>query len=188
MQRWKLALIIVLALAVIVAAGYFGYFGLPGNGINPPAAQATPPPTVPVGTGDVRELVSAPGSLIETQQMNLTIGVDGQIDEIDVRPGDSIQKGHALVRLGDEGKYEAAVASTHLDLLTAQQALEDLNANAPKDTADAHQALLQAEDAYTKAQAVVESLKYPRATDARLNSSLNDYQAALRQYRRSPSG
>ena len=65
---------------------------------------------------------------------------------MNVRPGDAVKKGQALARLGDQGKYEAAVAAARVDLLTARQELEDLRANAPKETADAHQALVQAKD------------------------------------------
>jgi HlyD family secretion protein len=179
MQRWKTILFITLALILVGAAGYIGYFGVPTAAPNQPAAQPTPPPTVAVSSGDVRELISAPGTLIQTRQMNLTTGVDGRLDLVSVRPGDAVKKGQALAQLADPGKYEAVVASTHLDLLTAQQALEDLRANAPKDTADAHQALLQAKEAYDKAATQVETLKYPRASQQRLDSSLNDYQSAL---------
>ncbi len=182
MARWKLTLFIVFALAVIGAAGYFGFYGfqlphLPGP--SQPVQAATPPPTVPAARGDVRELVSAPGQLIGTQQMDLTIGVQGQIEAVDVRPGDAVKKGQALARLGEQGKYQAAATAARLDLLTARQELDDLNANAPKETADAHQALLQAEDDYAKAQNLVEALKYPRASKQRLDSTYADYQSAL---------
>ena len=99
MKLWKITLFIVLALGVIGAAGYVGFYGFPLSGPSQPAQAATPPPTVPVSLGDVRELVSAPGELIETQQMDLTIGVEGQVDEVDARPGDTVKKGQALVRL-----------------------------------------------------------------------------------------
>jgi RND family efflux transporter MFP subunit len=179
MKPWKLALLILLALAVIGAAGYFGYYGFQPPVPSQSAAMATPPPTVPVSVGDVRQLVSAPGQLVGTQKMNLTLGVQGQLDEVNVRSGDPVKKGQALARLGDQDKYEAAVASTHLDLLKAQQELEDLGASAPKETADAHQALIQAEDDYTKAKNMVESLKYPRASQSRLDGAYADYQSAL---------
>lgn len=179
MKSWKLAILIVLALAVIGAAGYFGYFGVQPAKAGLANAAATPPPTVALSRGDVRELVSAPGQLIETQQMSLTIGVQGQIDEMDVRPGDAVKKGQALARLGDQEKYEAAVDAAHLDLLQAKQDLEDLRANAPKETADAQQGLLQAKDDLDKAQKVVDSLVYPRASQERLDSAYADYRRAL---------
>ncbi len=172
----------VVGLVVIAGAGYFGFYGFQAPpGIGPTAPTATPPATVPVALGDVRQLVSAPGELNETRQMDLTIGVEGRIDEVNVRPGDAVKQGQTLARLGDPGKYEAALASTHLDLLTAQQDLEDLKANAPKETADAHQALLQAQDDLTKAQAVVDAQKYPRASQDRLDTAGADYQSALEQ-------
>src|SRR5512133_1637314 len=182
MKSCKLALSILFGLAVIGAAGYFGFFGF-----QPPATPAkantaaTPPPTVPVSKGDVRQLVSAPGTVAGTQKMNLVTGVQGRIDEINVRPGDSVKKGQTLARLADPGKYEALVDSTHIDLAKARQDLEDLRAAAPKDTADAQTALLKAEDDLTKAKNLVEALKYPRASQTRLDSTYADYQSALEQ-------
>ena len=73
MKPWKLTLIGVLSLAAIGAAGYFGYFGFQPPTPSQAAAQETPPPTVPVEKGSVRQLVSAPGELVETQQTNLTV-------------------------------------------------------------------------------------------------------------------
>lgn len=179
MKPWKLTMIGVLSLAAIGAAGYFGYFGFQPPSPSQAAAQETPPATVPVENGSVRQLVSAPGQLVETQQTNLTVGVEGQIDEVTVRPGDAVKKGQALARLGDQGQYEAAVAAARVDLLTARQELEELRANAPKETADAHQALIQAKDAYEKAKTLVQALKYPRASQERLDGVYADYQLAL---------
>lgn len=179
MKPWKLTLFILLALAVIGAAGYFGFFGFQPPASGQAASPAAPPATVPVAVGDVHQLVSAPGELVETQQVNLTVGVEGQIDEVNVRPGDTVKKGQALARLGNQGKYEAAVASARVDLLGAQQELEDLRANAPKETADAHTALIQAKDELDKAKNLVEALKYPRASKQRLDGVYADYQSAL---------
>lgn len=179
MQRWKFTLLFGFALAVVGAAGYFGYFGFQPSGKGQAATPAAPPSTVPVAKGDVRQLVSAPGQLIETRQMDLTIGIQGRIDSVAVRDGDAVKKGQELARLADPEKYEAAVASANLELLTARQELEELRANAPKESADAHQALIQAEDDYKKAETLVEALKYPRASQQRLDGVYADYQAAL---------
>ncbi len=179
MRRARTPVLILLALAVIGAAGYYGFYGLPAAGPNQPGPIATPPATVAVSRGDVRELVSAPGELVETQQTDLTIGVDGQLSEVDARPGDAVKKGQVLARLGDESKYQAAASSAHLALLTAQQALDDLRANAPKVTADAHQALIDAQAAYDQANTAQQALSYPRASKERLDGVYNDYQAAL---------
>ncbi len=179
MKPWMLTLLIIVCVAAIGAAGYFGYFGFQPPVPSQAAAQETPPPTVPVASGNVQQLVSAPGELVGTQQMNLTVGVEGQVDEVDVRPGDTVKKGQALARLGGQGQFTEAVTAARVDLLNAQQELEDLYANAPKDTADAHQALIQAKDAYDKAQTKVEALKYPRASKERLDGIYADYQIAL---------
>jgi HlyD family secretion protein len=179
MGRYKLLITIVTGVILVAAAAYFGYFGFQAPATGQPAAQVTPPPTVSVDLGTVRQLVSAPGALIETQIQNLTIGVSGWIEKLDVQPGDQVKKGQELARLGDKNKYEAAVTSAHLDLLSAQHELDELVANAPKVAADVHSALIQAEDDYKKAQKIVDALKFPRASQDRIDSSYADYRSAL---------
>ncbi len=179
MKPWMLALLILLALAAIGAAGYFGYYGFQPPAPGKAAQAETPPATVPVERGDVRQLVSAPGELVETRQASLAFGVAGQVAGVSARPGDAVKKGQELARLGDPAKYEAAAAAARVELLTARQELEDLRASAPKAAADAHAALVQAKDDYEKAKTLVEALKYPRASQERLDGVYADYQKAL---------
>ncbi len=181
MGRWKLILLVILALSVVGSAGYVGYFGLPTGAPAHAEAEETPPATVPVTKGNVRQIISAPGRVNGTHEQDLTMGVEGRVDSVTVRPGDAVTKGQVLVQLGEKNRFEAAVSAARLDLLQARQDLEDLRASAPQAAADAQADLIEAEDAYNKAQTKVEALKYPRATQARIDSTYNDYQKALQQ-------
>jgi HlyD family secretion protein len=178
MTRWKW---IGFGLLIAAAVGTAGYFGFRSNQPDAPDLGELAPETVPVERGDVQLAISAPGQMVETQNQLLHMQVEGQLEEVLVQPGDEVEEGQVLARIGGVETFEAVEAAAWLALLQAQQELDDLIANAPKDTADAQLALLEAEKALKKAQTKVESLKYPRASQERLDAVYNDYQAALQE-------
>jgi RND family efflux transporter MFP subunit len=139
------------------------------------------PPTVAVTKGNVVQSVDAPSQLVSMQEVNLQIGVSGTLQSVAVKPGDSVKQGQVLATIGDVEKYEGAVAGAQLQLLQAQQALDELIANAPQVTAQAQLNLLTAQQNLTKAQNAATALKYPRATDERIQDLENQYQADLEQ-------
>jgi HlyD family secretion protein len=102
-------LAIVLTLALIGGAGYWGF-----RSARPPAQSALQAPqTVPVTRGDVQQTVTGPGQLVGTQDVMLEMKVGGQLAEVKVRPGDSVKKGDVLARL---------------DILTLENAVRDATA------------------------------------------------------------
>ncbi len=176
MKKWMWVCLGVLVIALVGAAGYYGFIS---SRPPDPAAEEEAPATVEVTTGDVQQAVSAPGQMIETKRESLRMGVEGQLAEVLVRPGDKVTQGQVLARMADKEAFEARVASAHLEVLQARQELDDLTASAPKAAADAQIALLEAEKKLEKAEAISESLKYPRAGQERLDSTYADYQKAL---------
>ncbi len=75
----------------------------------------------------------------------------GKVEEVLVKEGDAVSKGAVLLRLGDREAYQASLAAAQSDLLSAEQALDQL-----KRTADLayNQALLDeaaAQKAYNAA-------------------------------------
>ncbi len=121
-----LLLVILIAMALIVGAGYFGFRSAR------PQAKAAPqaPPTIPVTRGDVRQTVDGPGQLVGTQEMVLEVQVAGRLAEIDVRPGDSVKAGQVLARLETlplENAVRDATAQleqSRLELQRAQRAAQ----------------------------------------------------------------
>jgi len=63
--------------------------------------------------------VNAPGQLVTTRQVDLTLDVSGRLAEVPVRPGDSVQEGDVLARL-ETGPLEQAVAQADLNVRLAQ--------------------------------------------------------------------
>lgn len=175
MKRWRIIAAAGLALVVIGGAGYWGVRSSQAKNPTPAAA----PDTVAVERGDVAYTVTGPGVSVDNGETILESRVAGRVESLLVRPGDRITAGQILAALGDRTKFEDAVKEKQVQVLNAQQALEDLIAKAPKESADALLALLDAQGKATKAQATVDAMKYPRANQQRIDAANNDYQQAL---------
>ncbi len=143
-QKWVYITIGLLALALIGGAGYLGV-----HGNEAAAKEVQAPPTVPVTQGDVIQSVDAPSELTATQEINLQMGVSGRLEDLLVQPGDSVKKGQVLARIGDQVKYEGAVANAQMQVAQAQQTLNDLINNAPQASSQAQVDMLNAQQAYT---------------------------------------
>jgi HlyD family secretion protein len=139
MKRLTRMLGVLLAVALVVAAGYLGFRGATGEpGLDmvselegllsavglrgrPARASAVPeaPPTVPVSRGDVRQTVIAPGQLVGTRATVLSTDVGGHLAQILVRPGDVVRAGEVLARM-DQPPLEQALAEARLRLEQAE--------------------------------------------------------------------
>jgi multidrug resistance efflux pump len=69
----------------------------------------------------------------------------GEVEDIKVKEGQTVKSGDILATLGNPEAAQAELKTAKLDLLTAQQALDDLEQNAALDEAQAYQALVEAE-------------------------------------------
>lgn len=141
MKRLGIFLSIVLALAVVGSAGYLGTRSVQSETI--PAAQV--PTTVEVTRGDVQQTVTAPGQLVGTCQVALTLDVSGKLVEVHVRPGERVQAGDVLARI-DRSPLAEKVAAAQADLEVTQAQLVHLQAGPSEaEMASAQLALAQAE-------------------------------------------
>ena len=104
MRRWLIALAIGV---VVVLVGATGYFSSRDTGSE---SGGTQPTTVPVTRGDVQQLVTASGKLVNTHAATLSMGASGQLAKVNVRPGDRVKQGQVL----------AALDSTDLEQSAAQ--------------------------------------------------------------------
>jgi HlyD family secretion protein len=136
MKTWRIVLGIIFTLVIIGGAGYLGVQNVPGE------ADSTPPAplTVAVTRGDVQQTVTAPGQVVGTQEVLLGFEVSGQLAEIEVRPGDTVQAGAILARLKPRplaealetarlelaqvrARHDQALAEARLDLQIAEAEL-----------------------------------------------------------------
>lgn len=107
--------------------------------------------------------VIAEGHLIPARDTTLSFQAMGTVVSVDVETGDKVKKGEVLARLG--GESDAAYAAAQLELVTAQQALDDLQESQDEVRAQSLIALDEAEEAYDKAVDYYESLFEPYEYD-----------------------
>jgi HlyD family secretion protein len=70
--------------------------------------------------------VVAEGRLTPASHVELAFSVAGQVDEVFVKEGDTVESGQVIARLRTRERFEAEVASAHMELTNAQIALEEL--------------------------------------------------------------
>ncbi len=116
--------------------------------------------------GDLIVYASGAGSVVPASEVGVGFDESGTINEILVNVGEQVQAGQLLARLQTnktEEEVALAIADAELNVLTAQQTLDDINGSAQMDAA---QALLTVEEA----EQALEDLQ---------NTELRDAQALL---------
>jgi HlyD family secretion protein len=146
MKRWWILLVPV----AILALGAVGYAGF-RSAEQPAPTAAAAPATVAVTRGDVQQTVTAPGKLVGTQEIALSMGTSGRIAELDVRPGDEVKQGQVLAAL-DTGDLQLDVAQAQQSYLIAQAHYSSTVQADPNAVAAARAALSSANTAYQTAQ------------------------------------
>ncbi len=159
MKRWFITGGIVVAIVLVGAMGWVGYSSTQAQATPPPA-----PPTTPVSVCDVQQTIDSPGSVVNTRVESIQMPANGSLADILVSPGDTVSAGQVLARLADPDALSAALADAHVKLLQAQRDLQDVTDQAPVKTAQAYQALLDAQKALQTAQTHRLSKSYQRAS------------------------
>lgn len=95
--------------------------------------------------------VSASGVLAPAQSAALASPQGGNIQYLQVKVGDSVEGGEVLVRLAGSERLAAAVEAANLELLSARQALMELQDNASQERAKAMLRVATAKDNLDKA-------------------------------------
>lgn len=134
-------------------------------------------PTLPLIQPEVKGIV-AEGRVVPKETANLFFVISGEVGEVLASEGDQVERGQVLARLSERETYEAALAAAELELLQAQQQLDDLKEKAALASSQALLAKLSAEDTLRKAQEQLEALDtdetQERIDDAR--QAVIDYQ------------
>lgn len=85
--------------------------------------------------------------VVAGESVELKFPISGIVDEIYIDEGEPVKKGQVIARLTGKEQYDAQLASLELDLLIAQQTLDELFDNADLNSARAQLNLAQAERA-----------------------------------------
>lgn len=192
-KKKKFLLISGIVLAV-AAAGAFGYRAIAGR-----AAASSDLRTGLVSTGTVSTTISGSGSVRSRQNAIVSWQTSGTVDAVSVQMGQNVQTGDNLASL-DPSTISTGIIQAQSDLIDAQNAYEELlkpdplkiakaqiavddakealaNLHNPTDAAlaEAELAVINAQSTADDAQAVVDRLKYGRASDEMLASAKAGY-------------
>ncbi len=119
----------------------------------PTQSQPTPIPVV-----NTAGVISAEGRLVPVRSSTLSFLSGGELGELLVREGDSVDSGAMLARLGKREPLQAALSQANLELLSAQQALNDLKDTQGVSREQRAQALVDARVALNEAKNALEDL------------------------------
>ncbi len=154
-------LVIIVVLAVLATASWFGYRQFGGAR----AAAAPDYEVIPVKRGNITATVSATGAVQPERQANLAFqGAGGIVVSVAVKAGDQVKAGQVLAQL-DTKDLELALRQAQISLRTAQAQYQQLAA--PPNASD----LAASQAALASAQAAYQQL---------LNGADADQQAAAR--------
>ena len=132
------------AILLVVVGGYFTY-----DYFSADSAEASETPQVQTAvarSGDLTVFATGAGQVIPAAEVNLGFGEAGTLAELLVKVGDQVQAGNVIARLEtnqSQDEIALALAEAELNVLTAQQGLDDIYDSIQIDTA---QALLAVED------------------------------------------
>lgn len=161
MKRYGLLFLTVLA----------GLLALTACNAGQEAADLQPTPISP-------EAVIAEGRLVPDDDLALSFTVRGKVAEILVEDGQAVREGQALIRLADREQAEAALASSRLELTSAQQAYDQFVRTEGQGRAEAWQAYMDAQDVRAEAEREWEDLDLDNIEDR-----IEDLQADVEDYK-----
>ncbi len=162
-KGWWIALLCI----VLLAGGAAVYIFVFNNGEIPFAAQDetyTTYQTADILQRDVRVSINGSGTLITTNSYDLNFSSQGVVEELNVQLGDKVKAGDVLAKQGNSITLEANIASSELNVLEAQQTLDDLLANADVNLSQAYQDWVTAQDDYDTALANSQRSAYSRCS------------------------
>jgi HlyD family secretion protein len=140
------------------------------------SGTGTPTPTPLPPVSDSLAVV-ADGRVLPAQSLDFSFAAGGQVAQVLVAEGDTVAAGALIAQLKSSQALQAQVSNAQLNLLTAQQAVKDLQDSAALASAQAAFAVAQASDALTQTQKDLRNVQNP--VSDRLQTSVSDAKLAL---------
>jgi multidrug efflux pump subunit AcrA (membrane-fusion protein) len=106
-------------------------------------------------------VVSATGVVLPLKRSTLSVTFPGVVDQVLVERGDVVEEGQVLLRLKGKEEIEAQVAQARTEVISAEQALNDLYENHDLALAAALQAYYLANNAVKEAQYQLDNFTVP---------------------------
>jgi HlyD family secretion protein len=108
--------------------------------------------------------ITTEGKIVPVRFASLSFSISGAVAEVLVEEGDSIAAGDLIAVLEGKERLEAAIVAAELEVLSAEQALEDLHENAELRKAGAQLELADAEQAVDQAQERLDSKDFKKGS------------------------
>jgi multidrug resistance efflux pump len=89
------------------------------------SADETPTPDGNL-TGEYEKVVSATGVVNPDKKATISVSIAGIVEEVLVEKGDLVSEGQTLIRLKGKEEIQASIAAAKFEVLSAQQAFDDL--------------------------------------------------------------
>ncbi len=146
-------------LKLLILLAVLGLFSAACDLIQPPGSEAEPT-QIPVVVSDTE--IVAEGRIVPKDEVDLSFFTSGQIEEVFFEEGDLVKVDDVLARLGNREELEAAIANTEAELLSAQQALDELYDNNEIAKTEALRAVTTANRAVRDAQYQLDNFTIPQ--------------------------
>ena len=146
-------------LKLLILLAVLGLFSAACDSIQPPGSEAEPT-QIPVVVSDTE--IVAEGRIVPKDEVDLSFFTSGQIEEVFFEEGDLVKVDDVLARLGNREELEAAIANTEAELLSAQQALDELYDNNEIAKTEALRAVTTANRAVRDAQYQLDNFTIPQ--------------------------
>lgn len=161
-----------------------------------PGGQGAGPTETPLPIVDTNTQIVAEGNIVPKESATLAFFTTGQVEEVLVDEGDQVKAGEVVARLGDREQVEAAIAAARAELISAEQARQQLDDNLALAQAAAAAAMSGANKALKDAQYALDNFSVPQNMKgmtpleaiAAMKSILNQKRAAFEPYRYWESG
>lgn len=143
------------------------------GGQSPAAATAQPTGEIPVVKAE--SSIMAEGKVIPARDASLSFSTGGVVGQVLVKEGDMVSEGQPLIQLVGNEKLQAAVSAAELEVLTAQQALDDLKASVSVQRSQAELTLAQAQKELDKTTKRMYSKDWQRGSQSQVDVARANY-------------
>lgn len=127
-QSYNAKLFLLLALSAIFLAAC-------GSSLAP--GEEAPPEDIDQALSEFVPAISASGIVVPIDRAILSVAFGGVVEQILIEENDAVEEGDVLLRLSGSERLEAALTGSQLELISAEQALQDLYDNADLAAANA---------------------------------------------------
>ena len=179
-QLVKSRITLIVAILVVLAAGYLGWRYYSGT-----KAKVSPYTTTKAADGNIQETVSASGNLIALQNVALTFKTQGYVDTCNVQLGDLVTTGEVLAT-EDTSDLQDSMDQAEASLQSAQANYNKLASTESQEVAQAQAQADQAQTAMNNAKTTLDRdqqlLGAGGVSQSTVDSDNSAYQQATASY------